>query len=222
MYCKNCGQEIDTTGNFCQHCGAPITEHETSANSAPMQNLKKPKKPIYKRWWFWVLVVCFVLGSFIKRTDTQSDSSPSIETQYTTATAQKTVETVSESVPETVRETTDIVDIYTAASLIESFVKDNFENCDVSCEEDTITINIWQDGITAGAILAAAGNQEALGSWNEMVENSRVYSESTSDFVDTMGLEDVFVVVNVLNDQNTEKVLLSILDGTVIYDSVND
>lgn len=217
MYCKKCGQEIDTTGNFCQNCGAPINETESPSNPSQTEKPKKPKKPVYKRWWFWALVVCFVLGSFIERTDTQNDSSPVIETQSTTAPASTTVETLSETVPET----TGIIDIYTAAALIESFVKDNFENYDISCEENTITVNLWMDGLTTSAILASSGNEEALASWNTVVEGAKSYSTATSETVDSLGLDDVVVVVNILNDQNTEKVLLSILNGVVVYDSVN-
>lgn len=27
------------------------------------ENLTKNKKPIYKKWWFWVLIICFILWS---------------------------------------------------------------------------------------------------------------------------------------------------------------
>lgn len=37
--CKECGAEIAKSAKTCPQCGA------------------KNKKPIYKRWWFWVLVV---------------------------------------------------------------------------------------------------------------------------------------------------------------------
>ena len=214
MYCKKCGQEIDTTRNFCQNCGAPINETENPSNPSPTEKPKKPKKPVYKRWWFWALIVCFVLGSFIERTDTQNDSSSVIETQSTTAPASTTVETVPE--------TTGIIDIYTAASLIESFVKDNFENYNISCEENIITVNLWMDGLTASAMLAASGDEEALTSWNTVVAGTQSYGTTTKETVDSLGLNDVAVSINILNDQNTEKVLLSILDGVVVYDSVND
>ena len=44
MKCKKCGTEFE--GNVCPECG-------TSA--------KKPKKPIYKQWWLYVLVVIAVV-----------------------------------------------------------------------------------------------------------------------------------------------------------------
>lgn len=46
--CKICGRELDTTAKICPSCGAqnPI--------------------PIYKNWWFWVIIVVFVLSLGVK------------------------------------------------------------------------------------------------------------------------------------------------------------
>ncbi len=40
--CKACGQEMAKNAKSCPHCGA------------------KNKKPIFTKWWFWVIVVMFV------------------------------------------------------------------------------------------------------------------------------------------------------------------
>lgn len=42
MKCKNCGQEIDKKAVVCTGCGCKI------------------KKPIYKKWWFWALVIVVI------------------------------------------------------------------------------------------------------------------------------------------------------------------
>ena len=42
--CKACGKEIAKSAKTCPHCGA------------------KNKKPLFKKWWFWVIVV-LLLGS---------------------------------------------------------------------------------------------------------------------------------------------------------------
>ena len=42
--CKACGAEIAKNAKACPHCGSPN------------------KKPIYKKWWFW-LIVLFILCS---------------------------------------------------------------------------------------------------------------------------------------------------------------
>ena len=43
--CKHCGQEIAAGAKTCPHCGG------------------KNKKPIYKRVWFWVLIVIVLIGA---------------------------------------------------------------------------------------------------------------------------------------------------------------
>ena len=43
MNCKKCGQEIDKKAVICVNCGCNI------------------KKPIFKKWWFWVVAVFVVI-----------------------------------------------------------------------------------------------------------------------------------------------------------------
>lgn len=42
--CKTCGAEMASNAKSCPQCGA------------------KNKKPIYKKWWFWVLLVAIIGG----------------------------------------------------------------------------------------------------------------------------------------------------------------
>ena len=80
MKCGHCGAEFE--GRFCPECGAraeapspvmppsslyPATEQQTQippvTGQATYQKPKKPKKPIYKKWWFYVVaaVVLFAI-----------------------------------------------------------------------------------------------------------------------------------------------------------------
>lgn len=62
IHCKACGAEIASSAKSCPHCGA------------------RNKKPIYKRWWFWLLVVLVVLigiGSSGSSEDTSPGKTPS-------------------------------------------------------------------------------------------------------------------------------------------------
>ena len=44
MKCKNCGQEIDKKAVVCTACGCKV------------------KKPFYKKWWVWTIVVIIVIS----------------------------------------------------------------------------------------------------------------------------------------------------------------
>lgn len=71
--CKACGKEIAKSAKFCPSCGA------------------KNKKPIFKRWWFWVIVLLLLgsVGNAGNETDrsnaetsgTQIESTPIVDTQ---------------------------------------------------------------------------------------------------------------------------------------------
>ncbi|MFR3456623.1 MAG: hypothetical protein ACLTTS_07560 [Acutalibacteraceae bacterium] len=74
MKCVNCGSEYE--GKFCPECGtktqepAPtpsMTEQQVNfqrqkvnqpleAGKKGRKKLNKPKKPIYKKWWFYVII----------------------------------------------------------------------------------------------------------------------------------------------------------------------
>lgn len=59
--CKVCGKDIATSAKVCPYCGA------------------KNKKPIYKRWWFIVLVVLIVLGIIGNLGGTDTDTPTDIQ-----------------------------------------------------------------------------------------------------------------------------------------------
>ena len=57
MVCPNCGKEISAS-RFCPECGI-----ELNGSSYVETYEKRPKKPIFKRWWFWVIVFVILLAS---------------------------------------------------------------------------------------------------------------------------------------------------------------
>lgn len=68
MKCPQCGAQVD--GDFCPYCGSAnetnATKNEETPKATPTNTsntkAEKPKKPIYKKWWFCVLVVIVVVN----------------------------------------------------------------------------------------------------------------------------------------------------------------
>lgn len=62
MKCSHCGAEFE--GNFCTACGAKAEPRPQTSPEIPADRPKaqKPKKPIYKRWWFYVLAAVVVIA----------------------------------------------------------------------------------------------------------------------------------------------------------------
>lgn len=71
MKCSQCGAQVD--GDFCPYCGATSeTKAEEIVNEQPIiahynntvNTVVKPQKPIYKKWWFWVIIVVVAINVF--------------------------------------------------------------------------------------------------------------------------------------------------------------
>ena len=63
--CKACGQEIAKSAKACPYCGA------------------KNKKPIFQKWWFWVVVVVLIgsFGSAGNKADTNDSEKTNVPTE---------------------------------------------------------------------------------------------------------------------------------------------
>ena len=79
--CETCGAEIAASAKTCPHCGAK----------------NKVKKPVYKRPWFWILIVAVVIF-MLPDTRTESKPNPAYETMTQKEKAESTYRKVSTSV----------------------------------------------------------------------------------------------------------------------------
>ena len=79
-YCRECGAALQEGAKFCPECGAPVESAAARAIPGvqveyPTERHGKAKKPIYKRWWFWVLAV-IVAANLMGRVGSRSTSKP--------------------------------------------------------------------------------------------------------------------------------------------------
>lgn len=173
---------------------------------------EKGKKPFYRRWWFWLIVVILLLGSCSTGlSDTTEESKPAAHTtEATPAPKEKPQSTTSAN-----------SNLDAAVGMIEVIVKENYKNYEIHNDDNMIIVNVWDDGIAFGSTLAAGGNEENKAAWDTLVKSQTDACNAMREFVDTVGLEDVTVMLNVLNDLDKDKTLLSIADGVVIYNAVS-
>ena len=219
--CKNCGGEIMPGASFCTHCGSKCEEATPTAG----------KK---KKWWIWCIVALVVLAAIgstagdkpEERTDTPKTTEDTLTTDEAGHDVADT-KTEQEVVADPAEEKDTELDLETRLALFETAVKASLSQneangvtYDVKVEETQATINMWSDGVAMGAALAATGDSSAKEAWTSMVGNICSMSSSMSELADSAGLEDYLCCVNVLNDQNKDNVLLSTLNGVVVYDAV--
>ena len=100
MKCEYCDSSFE--GNFCPYCGAkaPATNVPKQVSATPIQQsgyvdarpVAKPvtaKKPFYKRWWFWVIIVVVSIG-IISRIFGNNNENPSEKTRRDNTSAETT------------------------------------------------------------------------------------------------------------------------------------
>lgn len=113
-----------------------------------------------------------------------------------------------------------IISLDDLCATIESILADGgYSGVDVTHEEAAISVNVWLNGLCMEMTIAQeSGNDSYQETWGSIRANFVSLSESIGELVDTVGHTDVHVTVNILNDLNRDKVLLSVFDGIVIFD----
>lgn len=108
-------------------------------------------------------------------------------------------------------------------SLIETTIKKNFDYCKVTGDGKEFTIAIAKNGLTASvATMKKAGYDETQPNWAKARDSMVNLHSSLAKLIGTMGYEDAKVTLFLANDTNTDKVLLAIVDGVVVYDVMAD
>lgn len=79
--CKSCGAEISVSAKHCPQCGA------------------KNKKPIYKKWWFWLIIFIILVSAFGSNGSSKSSSESSASHSSSSETANSSAK--AETVPAT-------------------------------------------------------------------------------------------------------------------------
>lgn len=101
-------------------------------------------------------------------------------------------------------------------SVLDSTLQENYPNhYSIGTEESTITVNIWETGLTESAMIMDAAD---ISGW-EMFKTG--ISSMASDFyagLSDVGIEDKHLIINVLNDNNLNNAILSYMDGVCTYD----
>lgn len=239
--CQKCGNEYD--GNFCPACGAPASD--AGANGTPLSPPPRGKKKsgclTVALSCVGVLVFLCIIGAIFGDTESTDATSKSQDVISTTAPTEAPAETVVPQITEsptpaptadapvadsdTTLEDSDLtLSMDVAGPLLESIISQNFDEDKYTLEYDDtgITLSLWEDGLSLGAVLAASGNEDAKTAWDEMKDNLIYMSDSISDALETLGIENTVITINILNEQNPDNTLLCIMNGVVIYDSTEE
>lgn len=92
---------------------------------------------------------------------------------------------------------------------------------EIDLEGYVYTVSVWQDGLAACAMLAEQGVPTAVEQWEEIVDTTAEASNSLQELLNISGYGDYMAQIEVLNDQNHENTLLTVLLGMVSYNCVS-
>lgn len=204
--CATCGAEIAKNAKACPHCGAKI------------------KKPFYKKWWVWVIVVFIVIGSFGNSSEepTAVTPEPTVTITESPAEATASIETTEEE-PQAESFTDNAERVELIIDVLESTGKENFDYFKVEGDETGFTIYCAVKGVAADVVFAkAAGYDSSYAPWVESKEAMCSFYDSAHELIETFGMDDFALQVLLLNDQNHDNILLGIMFGEVIYDAMNE
>ena len=201
------------------------------------KKVKSGKKAFYKRWWFKAFVViillCAITGNDCETSEAPETAPPTEVIEITEPMAietEKEAEVIEEEPKETEVSTEPTGETmkgisYTiddATFLLRLSMKDSFENYEVVNDGEAIFINVWDEGLSLNMGLSTLNGEEYKEEWDNMVESMKeMCSMAYSVVNEDMGLGNVPVTLNLLNDINKNLTLLSITNGVVFYDWVN-
>ena len=201
------------------------------------KKVKSGKKAFYKRWWFKAFVViillCAITGNDCETSEAPETAPPTEVIEITEPMAietEKEAEVIEEEPKETEVSTEPTGETmkgisYTiddATFLLRLSMKDSFENYEVVNDGEAIFINVWDEGLSLNMGLSTLNGEEYKEEWDNMVESMKeMCSMAYSAVNEDMGLGNVPVTLNLLNDINKNLTLLSITNGVVFYDWVN-
>lgn len=93
----------------------------------------------------------------------------------------------------------------------------------VTIENSMVNIYFFPQGFTAAVYNASViGDRSAISEWNSLVSTAKTWSKDiTQEVHDTMGRDDLSVVLYYCDDTGSENAFLVVMDGVVYYDLVN-
>ena len=121
--------------------------------------------------------------------------------------------------PEEAVSDSDVVDL--VISLIELSIGDSFDYYEIDGDETSIELSVSTDGLAEAMYDAlTAGYDENFEQWVEVKNNFSSLCDTIYETAVDLGMDDPLVFVHILNDQNYENTLLTIMNGIVVYDAM--
>lgn len=105
-------------------------------------------------------------------------------------------------------------------AIMQSSLEGSFDYTNVEGDEESIVISVAKEGLVKDATISKlAGNMDG---WHTMKEAMKEYAASMYDLVQTCGHKDTSVMVFLLNDMDTDRIIVAYMNGQEILDVVEN
>lgn len=192
------------------------------------EKVKSKKKAFYKRWWFKVFMVIVLLAVFTSNNSDEASEAPEPAPSAEVIEITEPSANVSEEIIESTGEIADesegyIFGIDDATYMLMLALRENYgDNCEVYNDGKSIIANVWQEGLALEMGLATINEESYKEDWDLLVDYMQELCSTMHEAVnEDLGLDNIPITLNLLNDINKDLTLLSITDGVVFYDWVN-
>lgn len=167
-------------------------------------------------------ILVLLVGMTAPKKEKDSNAVNNMTTETTEATKQEEQTAQQENTQSEGGNSTASMSMDTFKSIVDMSVEDNYDFFESEItEEGALSIRVANEGIAAAALVAKeTQNQEILDSWNYMKESMINLSKQLYDSATEAGIKDPIIFLHLLNDQNKDNSLLTIMNGIVISDAV--
>lgn len=103
-------------------------------------------------------------------------------------------------------------------TIMQGSLEGSFDYANVEGNEESIVISVAKEGLVKDATAAKlVGNMDG---WHTMKEAMKEYAASMYDLVQTCGHKDTNVMVYLLNDIDTDRIIVAYMNGYEIFDAI--
>lgn len=248
MYCSRCGRRVSDILKRCPDCGGmlaetrPILDERMPTQTQPSKERepskakeispppvklsipqeKPKKKPFFKRGgvWFATVLVIAVVGGVVavsKGFDLRGTSR--------VRTGINRVEHTASPTPTPTEITNAYISLNAQLAELDALLYQNYrQNYRLETDGNVVTVDIWANSIVETALFAASGDAERQNEWGELIATLLEAQTFYEDMLNQSrnNPEKISVALNVIDNENSDNVLLSIASGRVLYDATSE
>ena len=196
-----------------------------------------PSQPIYKRWWFWVLIglaAAFMIAAMVyaaRNADRSVEDipDPTPEPVEVTETPEPTQEPAPTEEPApALSELWDLTGFEPGEAdspealteALDAWLTQIDQPHEITAGDEWLDIRLWKDGTHRNAEAAVDGDEDALAAWQALLTQLTGFQAQLQDAYDAAGEDALPVRVDLRSDAFSESTLSLIAAGEVYYDAV--